>query len=274
MTDLPDHQFDSSDEVRRLKKRIEFLEVRINTGGNGRSNVVVADEEDNRIESRKNATPIANPSPLGLIAFGVVSWLSGIVKIAEIAIVRGKPDNVLAFTGIFVGGVGQLLAGSIHYAKNNMHSATTFSFFGLHWIIQGILLYGQGSGMFSNTGKESVTTTYFVLLAFVTLLLWAPACRMNRVLCTTLVMVILVFLLDAVHAAFNLRAAEVAAGVFSCIAGSGAFYMCAADLVNEIWQRPVIPVFPHDSHKDDYIGVTPYTPRLHFHKSITSAPHV
>ncbi len=274
MNDL-EAQFESSDEVRRLKERVEFLEVRVSNG----AEEVPPPPPPTSPPPTKNPTqrpvPIANPSPLGLISFGMVSWLSGVSKIAAFPLIvsGNKSDGVLALTGIFVGGVGQVLAGMISYAKNNMHGATTFSFFGLHWIIQGVLLYGKGTSQFVKQGEEGAVAAYFALLTFVTILLWAPSIKMNRVLCTTLVFVILVFALDAV-AAYHIRGAEVAAGAFSCIAATGAFYMCAADLINEVWQRPIIPVFPHDSHKDDYIRLAAYIPKIHFHKSITSGPQV
>jgi hypothetical protein len=44
--------------------------------------------------------PLANPAPLGLIGFGIVSWLGGVTKLVGDS--AAKTDGLLSFTGMFV----------------------------------------------------------------------------------------------------------------------------------------------------------------------------
>lgn len=248
----------SMDDI-SMQKRIDLLEERLRSVMLGESNRS-ADGVGHSI------TAIANPSPLGLFGFAVVSWLSGVMKI-----VSSKTQGSVALTGIFVGGVAQLVAGLLHYAKNNAHSATTFSLYGLHWIVRGSYMHALVTRTYTSTSNNAADATYFALLAVSTLLLWIPSLRMNKVLSATLLVVATVFVLDAV-AAFDFRGAEITAGVLSCIAATMAFYLCTADLVNETWKRMVIPVFPHQEHRSDYHRL-PYFPRVHYHKSVTASIH-
>jgi succinate-acetate transporter protein len=89
---------------------------------------------------------------------------------------------------------------------------------------------------------------------------------MNKVLSVTLFLVIFVFVFDVV-AAFDHRWGEVLSGVFSFASAALASYLALLDLVNEAWQRPILPLFPHKDHKDDFNSSHNYIPKPHFHKS-------
>lgn len=241
------------DEVSKLKQRLELLEERLL----GRS-------EDGEDSERRGVLVLANPSPLGLIGFAIVSLLSGISKLTG-----ARNDGTLATTGIFIGGIAQVLCGFLHFIKNNMHSATVFSIYGLHWLAQGLVLW---NGTQLPDRDPRATAAYFALLTVTTVILWIPSLKMNKVLVFTLGVVVVVFATDSVAAATGSDSAELTAGAFSCLAATMAFYMCAADVINEVWRKVILPVFPHDEHKHDY-HVLGYVPRLHFHKSITAGPH-
>jgi uncharacterized protein len=215
--------------------------------------------------------PIGNPSPLGLVGFAVVSWLAGVIKIF------GRPaatsDGILAGTGIFIGGVAQLIAGLIQYPKNNTHSATVFCLFGFHWISQGFIFTLRSEKYFPAGFTAEAGATYYILLTVMTIILWIPTFRMNRVLNFTLFVVVWVYTLDAV-AAFGVRSCQIIAGVLSCVAATLAFYMCALDLVNESFGRVIFPIFPHKLHRRDYDIALQYVPRVHHHKSALAGTNV
>lgn len=217
---------------------------------------------------------IANPSPLGLLGFAIVSWLSGLLKIY--GQLDARIDGLFAGTAFFIGGIAQLVAGFIQFAKNETHSSTIFSLYGLHWLNQSFILTVTSVQQLSFPPLTVASSaSYFALLAVATLLLWIPTFRMNRVLNVTLAIVFLAFTLDSV-AARGWRAAEIAAGIAACSAATLGFYMALLDLVNEIWKRPLLPLFPHNSHKEDYDDRTgsPYVPRWTFHKSSMSSSNL
>lgn len=217
---------------------------------------------------------IANPAPLGLLGFGIVSFLSGVLKISSDE--SARTDGIFAGTAIFVGGFAQLVAGLMQFVKNETHSATIFSLYGLHWISQGFIIGVRSLQELSFSARGTAAmAAYYALMTFATIALWLPTFRMNRVLNLTLSFVIVVFFLDAVSAG-GWRGVEVAAGIASCTAASLGFYLALLDLVNEAWKKPLLPLFPHREHKADYDDSMgrPWVPKRIYHKSSVSSAHI
>jgi len=248
---------DKSLDLQELGERIEELES--------------ANVNSDRKSSRHRPLAIANPSPLGLFGFFIVTWLSGVLKIVG----PSAKSEFLPTAGIFIGGVAQFIAGCIQYTKNNTHSATTFSLYGLHWIGSGIRLLNHTPPVGGNIDIDVGAVVYYTLFIFATIVIWIPTLLMNLALCMTLFLVVILFVMDAVYEGTRSRIAEIMAGVFSCLAATGALYLVSADLINEGWGKVIIPIFPHKTHREDYHGRRgKYFPRVHFHKSSTAAAHV
>ena len=87
--------------------------------------------------------PIANATPLGLLAFGTTTAIlsAGFCTIAE------KDRNAALTVGFAFGfgGVVQFLAGIIEFVRNNEFSATAFCVYGGFWLSYGCLLYTSPS---------------------------------------------------------------------------------------------------------------------------------
>lgn len=218
---------------------------------------------------------IANPSPVGLLGFAIVSWLAGVLKVHHAMYGDALPinDGILASIAIFLGGVAQIFAGLLQFPKNNTHSATVFLVFGLHWLSVGFMNAVRLNGAFPGETHSLSEMVYYAALTAATIVLWVPSLRMNSVLCVTLASVICVFTMDAV-AAYGVPAAEGIAGALACVAATLAFYMCLVDVVNEAWGRPLLPIFPHKLHKHHYEGKLKYIPGVHFHKSTVAGVQV
>lgn len=218
---------------------------------------------------------LANPSPLGLFGFALVSILAASIKLTTDPLPASA--GLLPGTAFFLGGGAQIIASIFQFLNNNAHSATTFGVFGLHWAGQGFLSTFQGLAQisFSSEVPAGISAVYFAMLTIVTVILWVPTFKMNRVIQTTLFFVILVFGFD-VGASFNNRVCEIIAGICGLIASSLALYMALLDLVNETWKRPLLPLFPHKEHKQDYDSMEgiPYVPKRTFHKSAFSSVHL
>lgn len=214
--------------------------------------------------------PLANPSPLGLLGFAIVSFLSGTLKMVSDR--EARADGLLAGTAIWIGGVAQIIAGVVQFPKNNSHSATVFCLFGMHWISIGYINTLRRDELFPTEYHESSEFVYYALLTVTTVILWIPTFRMNKVLSVTLLVVICAFTLDAL-AAFGSRAVEIIAGAFSCLAAVFAFYMALLDLVNEAWRMHVLPLFPHRDHRQDYDQQRSYVPKMQHHKDAVAWVH-
>lgn len=218
---------------------------------------------------------LANPAPLGLFGFAIVSILSAVLKFSSDT--SARMDGLYAGTAIFLGGIAQFIAALFQFVLNNTHSASTFGLFGLHWMSQGVQIFvlSMMDMRFQSNGRPAAQVTYYALLTVATVILWIPTFRMNAILNVTLACVIVVFGMDVV-AAYDIRFAEIISGTFAIIASSLALYMATLDLVNEAWKRQILPLFPHKDHKLEYRTQDgyPYVPKRVFHKSSVSSVHL
>jgi succinate-acetate transporter protein len=90
--------------------------------------------------------PIANATPLGLLAFGTTTAIlsAGLCTIAE------KDRNAALTVGFAFGfgGVVQFLAGIIEFVRNNEFSATAFCVYGGFWLSYGVWKIMETTGVF------------------------------------------------------------------------------------------------------------------------------
>lgn len=75
------------------------------------------------------STPLANPAPLGLFGFGMTTILLNLHN----AGLYGLSPTIMGM-GIFVGGLAQLIAGSMEYRKGNTFGTTAFTAYGAFWL--------------------------------------------------------------------------------------------------------------------------------------------
>lgn len=218
---------------------------------------------------------LANPSPLGLFGFAIVSTLSAVPKISGDSSILANGN--LATVAFFIGALAQLITSIFQFLLNNSHSATTFALFGLHWASESLqLLLASVEQISTNTESDhAADAVYFAVLTTAAIILWIPTFRMNRVLNMTLFFVVLVFTFD-IPAVYEIRWAQIVSGVFAVLASILAMYMALLDLVNETWNKSVLPLFPHKEHRQDYVADLglPYVPRRTFHKNAVSSVHL
>src|SRR6202162_3152185 len=76
-------------------------------------------------------SPIANPAPLGLVAFGLTTLLLSFINAGTIP---AECLPVVLATAIPFGGTAQVLAGMWEFRTGNTFGATAFTSYGMFWI--------------------------------------------------------------------------------------------------------------------------------------------
>ena len=76
-------------------------------------------------------SPIANPAPLGLVAFGLTTLLLSFINAG---IIPADSLPVVLATAIPFGGTAQVLAGMWEFRTGNTFGATAFTSYGMFWI--------------------------------------------------------------------------------------------------------------------------------------------
>jgi uncharacterized protein len=82
------------------------------------------------------ATPIADPTPVGLAAFALTTFLFSIIN-------AGWLDQIGTFIplALFYGGLVQLLSGMWAFRNNTLFQARVFTSYGAFWAAFGFLFF-------------------------------------------------------------------------------------------------------------------------------------
>lgn len=220
--------------------------------------------------------PIAlgNSSPLGLLGFATASLVTAVMKVTSSS--TAGTSGTFATTAIFLGGLAQVLTAVFQLLQNNTHAATAFGVYGFHWLAVGTQLWvaSVDTQAFLHPHEALPAAAYSGVLAAMTVLLFLPTLRMNAML-SSLFLTILVVFLTEIPAAYGFRSAEVASGVVQGIAGALGGYLAVLDLINETWRRPVLPLFPYKEYREEYEDAFDevYVPRKCYYKSAVSSIH-
>ena len=122
------------------------------------------------------ATPVADPAPLGLAGFALTTFLLSGHNATFI------PDLIWVGPALFYGGAAQLLAGMWEFRNRNVFGATAFSTYGAFWLSLGIfvtflVLSKNWSGALSAGPHDLTNALGWFVLAFAIfnlyMLLWS-----------------------------------------------------------------------------------------------------
>ncbi|CAM6040680.1 unnamed protein product [Sphagnum compactum] len=101
------------------------------------SNDVPAPEPTKRRPAPPAAAPVTNtinPAPLGLIAFGLTTFVLSCYNAGIWGIQVDSPPNVVIGLAVFYGGLAQFIAGMWEFAAGNTFGATAFTSYGAFWL--------------------------------------------------------------------------------------------------------------------------------------------
>jgi uncharacterized protein len=189
---------------------------------------------------------LANPAPLGLLGFGLTTVLLNLHNAGLFPI-----DTMILAMGIFYGGLAQVIAGVMEFKKGNTFGTVAFSSYGLFWwSLVGLLVLPRLS--FFNVdglapiGLASTTATaaYFLMWGLFTFAMFFGTLKKNRALqFVFLSLTILFFLLTARDLTGNATIGFIA-GIEGVITGASAIYLAIAEVLNETYNKTVLPIGP------------------------------
>jgi hypothetical protein len=181
---------------------------------------------------------LANPAPLGLLGFGMTTILLNLVNAGAYPL-----DTSVLAMGIFYGGIAQIIAGIMEFRKGNTFGTTAFLSYGLFWETFVFLIILPGiTGMPAATGTS--LAYYLLFWGLFTLAMFVGTLRLNGALMAVFgTLWILFFLLAAANATGNSTILHVA-GYEGVLCGLTAFYAAVAQVLNEVYGRTVLPVWP------------------------------
>lgn len=178
----------------------------------------------------------ANPAALGLFGFGMTTVLLNLCNAGFIEL-----NSMVLAMGIFYGGIAQVIAGIMEGRKNNTFGMTAFISYGFFWLsLVGLLVMPKLGWAAPVTGSAMVAFLSF--WGLFTALLFIATLKLNRALQLIFITLTILFALLAIGDATGDPAIKHLAGYEGIFCGLTAIYTAAANLLNEVYEKEVLPV--------------------------------
>jgi uncharacterized protein len=198
--------------------------------------------------------PAADPAPLGLGAFALTTFVFSLVNAGIIQ--QGEDPaqqivNLFLPLALFYGGLAQLIAGLFEFRTGNTFALTGFVSYGAFWISLAVLNLMARQGIIAETRLAEAQGWFFLGWTIFTAIMLIATFGLNVGLMVTFVLLLLTFILLTIG---DLAGGPPAGGTgllfvqlggyVGIITAIAAWYVAAADVINDTLGREVLPVGP------------------------------
>ncbi len=184
-------------------------------------------------ENSKQMT-LANPGPLGLMAFGMTTVLLNLHNTGLYPL-----DTMILAMGLFYGGLAQVFASFMEFRKGNTFATTAFGSFGLFWLTLVFLLVFPKWGW---AQAPNATSMFFYLLIWgiFTFGMFIATLKLKFMLRFVFLSLAILFWLLALTEVTSFP--KIIAGIEGIVCGLSAMYLSLAEVINEVYDKNIIPV--------------------------------
>ncbi len=176
----------------------------------------------------------ANPAPLGLLGFGMTTILLNLHNAGFYPM-----DTMILAMGICIGGLAQVMAGAMEWKKKNTFGMTAFTLYGFFWLSLVALLALPRLGVGEPASPVSMGF-YLVVWGLFTACMFAGTLKLSRALQVVFLSLAILFFMLA-FADFS-GTSKTLAGYEGIFCGLSACYAAIAQILNEVYGRPVLPL--------------------------------
>ena len=189
---------------------------------------------------------LANPAPLGLLGFGLTTVLLNLHNAGFFPL-----DTMILAMGLAYGGLAQVIVGILEFKKGNTFGTVAFTSYGLFWwSLVALLVLPSFSFAGISAPTHPALAAYFFMWGLFTFAMFFGTLKKNRALQFVFAsLTILFFLLTAreltVNAVlFGNVTINTVLGYEGIICGLSAVYLAVAEILNETYQKTVLPICP------------------------------
>ncbi|HTR16386.1 MAG TPA: acetate uptake transporter [Acetobacteraceae bacterium] len=176
----------------------------------------------------------ANPAPLGLACIALTTWLLNMVNVGWFDASAMPMVLAMAFA---LGGTTQFCAGLLEFPRGNTFGFVVFCSYGAFW--WSLALFVE---FFAAKVPAAFVGWYLFIWGAFTFVLWLASAALNRVIQSIFLSGWLGLLALAVSDWTGMPVLHVAGGYLGLLTALLAFYLAAAEVINETRGRAVLPV--------------------------------
>jgi succinate-acetate transporter protein len=183
------------------------------------------------------AEKMANPAALGLACFALTTFL---LSVLNAGLASKELLSFVVSCALIYGGAVQIIAGVLDIRAGSTFGGTAFSSYGGFWICLGLALLLEFLGVYVLT--QAAIGIFLLAWTLFTFYMWVGTFRLNWALVSTFTLLLLTFVfLDIGHLA-NIPIANITGGYTGIICALNAWYVSAAIILNELFEKEVLPL--------------------------------
>ena len=181
---------------------------------------------------------LSNPAVLGLTCFGLTTML---LNLHNIGLIKTFDPTIMGL-GLFVGGLAQVIAGSMEFKKGNTFGTTAFLAYGTFWI--SLVFVVLANEKFGIEMSKTALGWYLFLWGVFTIFMMVGTFKVNRVLQVVFITLTVLFFLLAIGNWTDSSGVIKVAGGIGIFTGFAALYLAMAENLNEMYGKVVLPIWP------------------------------
>lgn len=178
---------------------------------------------------------MANPAPLGLIAFGLTTVLLNFHNAGFYAL-----NSMILAMGLAYGGTAQIIASAMEYKNGNTFATVAFGSYGLFWYSFALLLILPKLGLAAAPDKISVAA-YLIMWGIFTAVMFIGTLKISRGLQVIFGTLAILFFLLALGDITGNATITLIAGYEGILTGLSAMYVGLAEVINETHGKEMLP---------------------------------
>ncbi|MGO9773944.1 MAG: acetate uptake transporter [Roseiarcus sp.] len=177
---------------------------------------------------------LANPAPLGLTGFALTTWMLSMVNAGWYA---GASVPLVLASAFAFGGTAQFFAGLAELPRGNTFGFVAFCSYGAFWWTFALFVHFFAAGV-----PGPFVGWWLLMWGVFTFYMWIGTLVLNRALQMVFLTLWITFLLLAAGDLFAIPLAHTAGGYLGLLCAICAFYLAAAEIINETHGKVVLPI--------------------------------
>lgn len=197
----------------------------------------------------------ANPAPLGLAGFALTTWMLSLVNTGWYD--ASAIPLVLASAFAF-GGTAQFAAGLLEFPRGNTFGFVAFCAYGAFWWSFALLVQ-----FYPGKVPPGFVGWWLFMWGVFSFFMWLGTFRSNKVLQLVFLAACITFVMLAAGDWTGIAALHKLGGYLGLVTAALAFYLSAAEIVNETRGKSVLPIGPYQDLLGDAERARPVALALH-----------